>query len=188
MQTINDITFNKNLYSNFNQWIIILYQKEIPSLTLILSNANLMTFIQPFDNISRCQEYIMINDQKTFTIFTYSGNIRTWLAKNNHIPNNVDSIIIFCPFSNEIEYWKRWTRRYTQKIKDVITYDVLERQLLMFGIKYIEDLFFNFQNDEQIFNLLKEDRTKMCLALVNCFEKEAEKQDEFIRSEVTKTS
>ncbi len=100
----------------------------------------------------------------------------------------MDSIIIFCPSASEIEYWKRWTRRYTQKIKDVITYDVLEHQLLIFGIKYIEDLFLHFQNDEGILNLLKEDRTKMCLALTNCFLREAEKQDEFIRSDVTKTS
>ncbi len=188
MRTITDIKFNENLYSHLNQLILILYQMEEPSLSLTLSNAHLMTFIQPFDNISRCQDHITINDRKTFTLFTYSGNIRTWLSKNNRIPNNVDRIIIFCPFASEVEHWKRWTRRYIQKIKAVITYDALERELLMFGIKYIEGLFLHFQDDKGILNLLNEDRRKMCSALADCFEREAKEQDEFIRSDVTETS
>jgi hypothetical protein len=161
---------------------------EEPSLSLTLSNAHLMTFIQPFDNISRCQDHITINYQKTFTLFTYSGNIQTWLSKDNHIPNNVDCIVIFCPYASEVEYWKRWTRRYTKKIKAVIMYDELERELLMFGIKYIEDLLLHFQDDKGILNLLTEDRGKMCLALANYFMREADRQDRFIRSDVTETS
>ncbi len=30
-----------------------------------------MTFVQPFDNISHCQDYITINDRKTFTIYLH---------------------------------------------------------------------------------------------------------------------
>ncbi|CAF1308745.1 unnamed protein product [Adineta steineri] len=157
------------------------------SIAIPLPSAHLMTFIQVFDDLARCQHHINSNKEKLYTLFAYSENIETWLL-NNKIPDHLDEIIIFCLPSDDKQYLKSWTRRYTQKIKDIITYDELERDLLLFGMKYIKDLYPCFQDDEGILNLLKEDHKKMGLALIDCLGKEISKQDTYIKLSIESTS
>ncbi|CAF1366549.1 unnamed protein product [Adineta steineri] len=157
------------------------------SIAIPLPSAHLMTFIQVFDDLARCQHHINSNKEKLYTLFAYSENIETWLL-NNKIPDHLDEIIIFCLPSDDKQYLKSWTRRYTQKIKDIITYDELERDLLLFGMKYIKDLYPCFQHDEGILNLLKEDHKKMGLALIDCLGKEINKQDTYIKLSIESTS
>jgi hypothetical protein len=177
MPTINDIMHDNNLYSQVNDLVLMLYQAFESPMDIPLSNTHLMTFIQAFDDISHCQNHITTNDRNTFTLFAYSGNIQTWLWNNNIIPNNLDDIIIFCAHQKDQQFVKAWTRRYTQKIRDVILCDELERELLLFGMKYIKKIRLEFQDNQSILNLLDEDYRKMCLALMACFAQLANQQD-----------
>jgi len=176
MQTITDITFNNNIYSQVRHWVVVLYQIDGVALVIPLSNIDLLTYMQPFDEIPGCQNHITTNNHKTFTLFAYSENIATWFWNNNVIPENLDEIIIFCPFADEKDYWRKWTRRYTQKIKNVITYDAFEREALIFGMKYIDDLRLHFKNNGDILNILEDNYTRMCLALSNSFGRAANRQ------------
>jgi hypothetical protein len=174
MQTINDIRFDANLYSQFDSWVAILYQiNEGVALFIPLYNIDLLTFVQPFDEIIPCQDFIKNNDKKTFTLFTYSDNIDTWLWNNNPITDNLEEIIIFCPFPENIQYYTDWTRRYTKKVTIIVTFDQLERELLVFGMKYINNLCSNFQGDENTRQLLETHRKKIHSASRNAFDQAA---------------
>ena len=133
MQILSDIQFNNNLYSQIDHWVLILYQLNGTSIAIPLSNVDLLIFINPFDDVPRCQTHISPNHYKKFTLFAYSGNIQTQLQKNNLIPNNLDEIILFCPIAYEKGYLRSYTKRYTQKIMGIITCDAFEREALIFG-------------------------------------------------------
>jgi hypothetical protein len=167
METINNIQFNRNLFSQFNCSVVILYQTEGVSLHIPLSNVDLLTFIEPFDEISACQDCIKRNDRQTFILFTYCNNIETWLWNNNPIPDNLEEIIIFCPFSSDIQFYRDWARRFTRKVIDIITFDQLERQLLIFGTKYIGNLCSNLKGDDKTRQLLEKHQERIHLALIN---------------------
>jgi hypothetical protein len=170
MTTINDIEFDANLYSQFDSWITTLYQiNEGIALAIPLNNINLFRFIQHFNEIIPCQHFIKNNDQRTFTLFTYSDNIDTWLWNNNPIPDNLEQIIIFCPFADDRQYFRKWTRRYTRKVIDIITCKALERELLIFGMRYIDNLCSNFQGNQNTLQLLEKHRERIRLALINAF-------------------
>ena len=188
MSTIDDITFDKTIFSQVHHLVLLLYQVNEVALVIPLSNAHLLKFIQSFDDILRCQNYINTNDNKTFTLFGYSGNIETWLWNHHIIPDHLDEIIMFCPNAIDREYFRRWARRYTHKVKDFILYDELDRESLIFGMKYVNNLHTYFQHDETILNLLREDHRKMTLALMDCLAKEINKQDNYIKAGVETTS
>jgi hypothetical protein len=177
MTTINDIQFNRNLFSQFNPWNTILYQiNEGIALFIHLSNVDLLTFIQPFDQIIPCQRFIKETDRRPMILFTYSDNIDTWLWNNNPIPDNLEEIIIFCPFPENIQYYKDWTRRYTRRVTNIFTYNILERELLIFGMRYIDNLRSNLQGNQETLQLLTEHREKIRLALINAFAQAANNQ------------
>jgi hypothetical protein len=167
MQTINNIQFDRNLFSQFDSSIMILYQSKGVTSNIPLSNVDLLTFVEPFDEISACQDSIKTNDRKKFILFTYCDNIETWLWNNKPIPDNLEEIIIFCPFPDDVQFYRDWARRYTRKVTDIITFDQLERQLLIFGRKYIRNLCLNFQGDDKTRQLLKAHLERINLALIN---------------------
>jgi hypothetical protein len=170
MQTLDHIQFDPNLFSQFNHWVVTLYQiNEGVSLAIPIFNVNLLTFVQHFKEIIPCQDFIKTNNKKPFTLFTYSDNIETWLWNNNPIPDNLDQIIIFCQFPDERKYIRDWIRRYTRKVKDIITCNALKRELLLFGMKYIDDLCSNFKGNTNTLQLLQGHREQIRLALVNAF-------------------
>lgn len=185
MKTISDIKFDENLYCQANPCVLILYQLDRPSIFIPLSYVPLLSFMKMFDDILKCQNHLDKNNRKTFRLLTYSGNIQTWLLDKNTLPDHLEELIIFCPVANEKIFWKRWMSRYTQKVKSIITFDALEREALIFGMNYLEDLFVHFQDDESVLRLLKEDHEKMRLALIACLDKAGAKQDEQIRLGVT---
>lgn len=190
MQTIDDIRFDENLYSEANHWILVLYQTEGVGLVISLPNVDLLTFMKFFDDMPNCRNYISTNQRKTFTLFAYSENIETWFKNNNVIPgqlddiicnynvipDHLDDIIIFCRFPNEKEYWRGWTRRYTDKVKKIVTFDQLEREALMSGMKYIDDISPQFINNQNIYNSLRQNHENIRLALINSFQNAANAQ------------
>jgi hypothetical protein len=104
-----------------------------------------------------------------FTLFGYSDNIETWFWNNNPIPNNIDQIIIFCPLNVDKNYLRNWTRRYTSKIRKVITYQQLLRELLLHGLELIENICEDFNGNPNTFDELKEYKNRIRLALINVY-------------------
>jgi hypothetical protein len=177
---MQNILFNQTIFSQVNHLVVLLYQSDESSTVISLPNAHLLTFINSFDSTPRCQHHITTNNDKTFSLFAYSDNIQTWLWNHNVIPNHLDEIIIFCP-PNEKQYFKDWLRRYTHKIKEIVICDELDRETLLFGMKYIKNLYAFFKDDHGVLNLLKEEYRKMGLALIDSFQDEVKNQDNFIR-------
>jgi hypothetical protein len=170
MQTLDNIQFNQHLFSQFDHWIVTLYQiNEGISLVIPIFNVDLLTFVQHFKEITSCQDFIRTNNKKTFTLFTYSENIQTWLWNKDPIPDNLHQIIIFCPPFDERKYIRDWTKRFTRTVKDVITCDDLGRELLLFGMRYIDDLCSNFKGNANTLQLLLTHQEQIRLALVNAF-------------------
>ncbi len=112
--------------------------------------------------------------KKKTTLFVYSNNIETWLWNNNQIPDNIDQIIIFCVSSGEKQYYHDWTRRYTQKVTDVITWNELERELLIHGLTFIGKLCSNFQENPQLLELLQQQQERIRLALIQLLDQLAQ--------------
>ena len=176
MSKIDGIQFDKTLFSQFNSSVVILYQPDNEDhLSNPLSYVNLLTFVKTFNNISDFQSFLNTNPRKTITLFSYSDIIQTWFYNKNPIPDNVQQIIIICPSTEEIDYFKRWTRRYTKKVTKVITYNQFQRELLVFGTNYIEMLYFTLDDDDETQQSLKQHRQNLCSALIDIFQQESNK-------------
>jgi len=173
METINDIQFNGNLFSQFDCSVVLLYQIEGVGLAIPISDRNLFTFIRFFNEIIPCQDFIKRENEKTFSLFTYSDNIERWLWNHNPIPDNLEEILIFCPFPDNVQYYTDWTRHYTKKVTKIVTFDQLERELLIFGARYISNLWLDFQGDNEIRDSLRTHLERIHAALENAIEQAA---------------
>lgn len=158
METFDDIVFNEDLFADVDHRMLILYQldDEGPSLYIHIPDIQFYTFLQSFNDIDRCQQTIADQNCKDFTLFSYSGNIERWLWNNNLIPKNLENIILFCPFEDDIEYLTDWTRTYTNRVRKVIYYKSLEKQILLEGIEYILNLIGFYQNNQNAIQLLNQ--------------------------------
>jgi hypothetical protein len=181
MPSITDITFNNTIFSQVNHWVVILHQPDERPSVIALPNAHLFTFIQPFDDMPWCQNYISSMNTKIFSLFAYSENIRTWLWNHNVIPDHLEEIIIYCPSPNDKKYLKAWSKRFTHKIKDIIECNELDRESLIFGMKYIKNLYPFFKDDVGILNLLKEEYRRIGVALIASLANEVSNDDDDIR-------
>jgi hypothetical protein len=137
-----------------------------PSLFVPLPSASSMRFIETCNNIDNCLDYIRENNGRTFTLFIYSENLRTWLDNGNDIPHNLHEIILFYPPFRDKAYCNAWTNRYPQ-VKGIIAYDELDRELLFYGTKYVRELSLKYEDDQGPQRLLKEDLEHMDLALIH---------------------
>ena len=191
MQTISNLTFDTTVYSGADDWVVILHQVDELSLFIPLPSANLIKFIHPFDNMGGCQNHIARNGRKSFRLFAFSNNMQAWLC-THMIRENLDDIIIFCSSPDDRKYLKDWARRYTEKVRDVIVHNDLDRDLLIFGLKYIKGLQWHFrhlQNERQsstedyneICSALQKDYNEICLALKDYLKAEIDKQDNHVR-------
>ena len=180
MHTIINLTFNGTVYSHADHWVVILHQMDGLSLFIPLPSANLIKFIHAFDNMVGCQNHIATNDQKIFTLFVSSENMQAWLC--THVARgNLDEVIIFCSSPDNRQYWKDWARRYTEKVRDVIVHNDLDRDLLIFGLKYIKALKSHFQGSQSEMQSLREDYNEICLALMDYLNTQIENQESYLR-------
>lgn len=127
-----------------------------------------------------CQNYIARNDRKSFTLFAHSKNMQVWLC-SNIIRENLEDIIIFCSSSADRKYLKDWTRRYTEKIRNIIVYNDLDRDLLIFGLKHIKVLQSKCRGSQIELQSLTEDFNEICLALMDNLKTEMDNQDNYLR-------
>lgn len=170
MSTIYDIKFNDQLFSNSDCGLILLYEKSIP-ISVPVSRPDILTFIKTFDSTSICEQYITTNSRKQFILFVYSENMVSWLKDNTKIPENLAKIIIFCALNEDKFYLQRWRRRYSEKVKKIVTFIQLEYELLIFGIEYIQNLFQRFKKDPSLSRLLEENYQQLRSGLMNYFDK-----------------
>ena len=118
----------------------------------------------------QCEDWISTNLEKSITLFAYGQNLQEWLIKNSAVPNNIQSVRIFC-HSDDQSYLTHWTNRYRHRYRhilfEIITFDNLNYKLLSFGLDHIQSLRHEFQDDFAILNLLDCDCKRICQSLGN---------------------
>lgn len=184
MSTIDDIRFNRDMYEHATSWTILLYQLNGTSAVIPIPNANVMFFIQVFDNRIQCGDWISRNSGKSITLFAYGENLQQWLTEHSPVPNNIQSVKIFC-HSDDRSYLTRWTDRYRHRYRhvlfQVITFDNLDYELLSFGLEHIGRIRLEFPADFGILNLLDYDCKRICDSLGNYALQRANIESERIR-------
>lgn len=184
MPTIDDIEFNRFIYEHATDWTLILYEINGISVVIDIPDANLMSFIQTFNDSIECQELVLRNPRKIITLFVYEKNIQQWLANDNNISDNLQNIKLFC-HSDDRLYITEWANRYKNRfnniIFDIINFEHLNFNLLSFGLEYIKRLRREFQNENGILNILDEDYKRICQSLGNYALQRANIEDERIR-------
>lgn len=173
MQTIENIEFNGSLYRPADLWTCLLYQEFGVTIPVSLPNAQLMSFIQVFNDILRCHKHIDRNPRKMITLFIYNENIQQWLLTNNlPIPNNIEKIKIFCP-SNEQLFFTNWIQRYIHLYKkctfEIIALEDLNYRLLLYGADLLKKPRLFFPSDENLQDAFNIDYKNICQTLANHF-------------------
>jgi hypothetical protein len=183
MQTINNIVFDDVIFPQANLLALLLYHMDGISLVIELANARLMSYIQVFEETTRCRDHIIANNQKQITLFTYEDNMQ-WLIDNSYLDNisQVQKINIFCSSQEAQQYWTAHTRRFRDRIEEPFLYRELDFNLLLFGYKHLEKLCNcqEFIGDIGIQNRLKQDRRNISRALSNYFLEKANSCDDRI--------
>lgn len=179
------------MYSRADDWVVILHQIDELSLFIHLPSANSIKFIDAYDNMVGCQNHIARNDQKRFTLFVYCENMQAWLC-THLIRENLADIRLFCSSLDVQNFWKAWARRYRETVREVIVHNDLDRDLLIFGLKYIKALQWHFRhllNENQplaedyneIYLAFQEDYNEICFALRDYFQAEINQQGNYVR-------
>lgn len=180
MSSFAHSAFDDKLFSDANCGALLLCESSTFK-SLFISQHGVLPSTRIFNEIFTCQQYVNTNSQKQFTLFAYSENMVLWLKEKLNIPNNLIKIIIFCPLDEDKYYLQEWTRRYSEKIKKIVTFVQLEYELLFFEIEYIQDLMKKSKNDLDLYCLLEEKYQQLCSNLGNYFDKaisHAEKKSE----------
>ena len=170
MSTIDHIQFNRDIYEHATNSTLLLYQLDGIAVAIPMPNANLMCFIQVFDNLLQCEDFIHTNAGKLITLFAYDKNLQRWLIQNSPVPNNIRNVKIFCHADDQL-FLTRWINRYRHTYAnicfEIITFDDLNHALLEFGLKQIQRLREEFQSDFGILNVLDQDYREICQSLGN---------------------
>lgn len=168
MSTIDQIEFNRDIYQHATNWTLLLYELDGIAVAIPMPNANLMCFIQVFDNLLQCENYIETNSRKLITLFAYDKNLRRWLIQNSPVPNNIRHVKIFCHSDDQL-FLTRWINRYRQAYVniwfEIITFDELNHELLSFGLEHIRNLREEFREDNGVLNVLDQDYQRICQGL-----------------------
>jgi hypothetical protein len=171
MPSIHDIRHD-TFYQQASYWTLLLYQLDNVGLDIPLSNAQLMSFFQVFQNRQTCRDYILQHNQRMVTLFAYSENVeKWWAAYNDDTPYNLQEIHIFCEAPKDITWMNIYTGRFKSLIKDIFVYDRLDDKVLYYAIRFIDNIQPEFQGDA--LNGLKVVRRRLCKALSNYFDEQS---------------
>jgi len=176
MQTIENIRFNADLYTHADVWTLLLYQQNRVLVAIPLPDAQVMSFIQVFNDTTQCHSHIDTNPRKMITLFAYHQNIQQWLSDNFSIPHNLETIEIFCP-SNDRLFFTGWAKRYIEIYRNctfnVFNFEELNNTLLLFGADLLKNRRPYLPSDPYLQETLNEDYRRICRALGNYFWHEA---------------
>ena len=170
MNPFDQIQFDQILYCSFNRLCLLLYHTEGISPVIPIQNFNSLDFVKTFEDSNNCQNEISNNNQNNYYLFTLFNNIQRW-SRNNY-PKNLDKILIFHFFDNEKEFIRDWMKRYTSKVDKIISFNELERELLIFGLNYLNDLCSLFQNNPLFYQQLRQKQIKLTQALLDVLQQE----------------
>ncbi|CAF0827719.1 unnamed protein product [Adineta ricciae] len=176
MQTTDSITFDPSLYNRATHWTFLLYEQNGVSLVIPLPNANVMSFIRPFNNTVQCQQFAEANLQKMITLFVWDDNMKDWLNRVTNIPVSLHEIKIFCNSNDQpfLDAWlQRYINRYTTVTFEIIPYEELNYSLMIFGIAHLKKLHADFQQNSPLYPQLNRNYKRICRALANYFWNEA---------------
>ncbi len=186
MQTINNIRFEDTLYSQAEYLAILLCHKKGSHVTTLLSNA---PFIQIFNDVEKCENYIEKNKEKKITLFIDEDNIE-WLAGNSYLTDvsQVETIYICCLSLNEQHYWTEQTQCFRRTIREVFLHEELNFKLLLFGLNHIDKVRKQYFDDYGVLNRLDDDYKKISRALaVGFWKKSITANDRIRESEQTQS-
>ena len=172
MPTISDIRSDKyqTWFDDFPVWTLLVYQ-ELHGVFPVMSipNADLLSVIQVFNNIIACQNHISTNVGKTITLFGYDENMQQWLRDRVTLPNNLETVKIFC-FSDDWFFVTSLVDNYRRRFRNVdfkiIAFEELNHELLSCILKYLRSLRTTFRNSP-IINELNQDYENICKTLEN---------------------
>jgi hypothetical protein len=97
---------------------LLLYQLDGVSPVIPVPNADLMSFIQVFDNVIECQNRIR-NSEKIVTLFGYDQTMQQWLASNTDIPNNLKCMNIFCN-PDDCSFVTDWVENHIERLENTV--------------------------------------------------------------------
>lgn len=159
MPTISDIRSDKyqTWFDDFPALTLLVYQElDGPSPVISISDADLLSVIQVFNNITACQNCVSENFGKIITLFGYDGNIQQWLRGCRILPNNLESVKIFC-FSDDwffvTSLIENYRKRFTNVDFNIIAFEDLNHELLSYTLKYLKVLRIRFKNSPIIYEL-----------------------------------
>jgi hypothetical protein len=180
MRFIEYIHFNAPLYATFPNWFFLLYEWKKHKVAIPAQNADLLSFIQYFDNIQACFNRVGINAHTTVTLFAYLDDMKDWLLDYINIPENLREVNIFC-HSADREYANGWIKRYMHRFRatsfQIIESDKLNYNLLLFGVNRLKQLHADSpvhpDRQEQMHRHYK----RICHVLANHFWQEANREN-----------
>lgn len=181
MTTFEDIQFD-TCYSH-PTFRFLLLKNELsnqigPSPVIVAPNASLMTFIQVFNELIQCQQFINNAKQKLITLFISNEKIIDWNNQINIIDNNIDKIYIYCDTYFDYLKMKRWKGCYQYKIQGVYRQDQVDLNLIKLGIDYIYSIMGEYQDDRGLRRKFCTDARKLTQALMDYFQKQMDDLDE----------
>lgn len=169
MFTIGDIQSDRyhGWLDDFSAWTLLVYQEFGRSPVISIPNADLLSVIQVFNTIIACQNCISTNVGKKIALFGYDENMQRWLLENIALPNNLETVKIFCSSDDQL-FVTGWLDNYKRRFRNVdfeiITFEELNHRLLTCALEYLRSLRIALQ-DSLIINELNHDFEQICSAL-----------------------
>lgn len=183
MRTFHDIKFDQNyLYSTF-QFLLINDNKNNTNRTgpvpvVALPNALIMTFINVFQDLNICRQYISEQNQKVIKLFISNSNLIDWDNVTDKVENNIQDVYVFCDtFFNYLQM-KQWKGLYQNKIRDVYLTDQVDYQLLRLGVDYLHSAIPECREDRGLARLFRADAKRLLDALKDYFQDQIDSEDD----------
>lgn len=107
---------------------------------ILLSHAALLSFIQLFEDVLKCQACIQDNNRKLHTLFISNEKIIEWHNRIADTEMNVDKVYIFCTLYSDYLKMKVWRGRYQTQVRDVYLSKDMDYHLLRLGCDHIHQI------------------------------------------------
>ena len=167
MHPFDSFPYDQSFYAQSDPSVLLLYYVEGVQPVIKIESPHLFDFINSFEDAGLCRNEISNNRPRNCSLFVHKENMETWIWNNNPIDDNLNQIIVFCHFDHERNHFRDWSRRYTSRPLTIIRCDELPRELLVFGMNYLNNLAALFQNNAPVHQRLRQQQRRLCVALIN---------------------